>query len=149
MLPCVRVRGAIAAALLGVLAVGGCASTTVPPAGAPRAASSTNAQTYDGLAPERATSTLATMHVAELPPEGIDTPRLIQQGGPFPFAQDGATFQNRERILPPAPRGFYQEYTVITPGEDDRGARRIVAAEDGGRFYTADHYDSFTEVVSG
>ena len=53
------------------------------------------------------------------------------------------------RILPPQPKGFYAEYTVVTPGEDDRGARRIVAGDDGSRFYTADHYSSFREVVSG
>ena len=75
--------------------------------------------------------------------------QLIESGGPFPYPQDGATFQNREQLLPKAPGGFYREYTVVTPGEDDRGARRIVAADDDGRFYTDDHYDSFTEVVSG
>ena len=89
------------------------------------------------------------MTVDQLPPEGIDTLVLIESGGPFPFAKDGTTFQNREGILPPEPAGFYAEYTVITPGEDDRGARRIVAGDDGARFYTDDHYSSFREVVSG
>jgi len=104
---------------------------------------------YDDLAPSGPTTDLPTMAVSELPPEGIDTLTLIRDDGPFPYDQDGATFQNREGILPQQPRGFYAEYTVITPGEDDRGARRIVAGDDGSRFYTADHYSSFREVVSG
>ena len=39
------------------------------------------------------------------------------------------------------------EYTVITPGSSDRGARRIIAGEAGERYYTDDHYDSFYVVV--
>jgi ribonuclease T1 len=141
----------IAAALLGVLALSGCASatTTDRPAGAGGQQASVGQSTDAGLAPARATTTLATMTVAQLPPEGIETLALIEQGGPFPYSKDGATFQNRERILPPQRSGFYQEYTVTTPGSDDRGARRIVAGDDGSRFYTDDHYASFREVVSG
>ena len=101
-----------------------------------------------GLAPAQPTSDLPTTTVAELPPEGIDTLVLIDQGGPFPYDQDGSTFGNREGILPPQPNGFYAEYTVVTPGEGDRGARRIVGGDDGARFYTSDHYSSFREVVS-
>ena len=104
---------------------------------------------YADLAPAEPSSDLPTMTVAELPAEGIDTLELIAADGPFPYAKDGATFQNREGILPSRPSGFYAEYTVPTPGEDDRGARRIVAGDDGSRFYTADHYGSFREVVSG
>ena len=54
-----------------------------------------------------------------------------------------AADENRERILPRQPQGYYQEYTVITPGSRDRGARRIVAGENGERYYTDDHYASF------
>jgi guanyl-specific ribonuclease Sa len=80
-----------------------------------------------------------------LPPEAIDTLRLIARGGPYPHRQDDGTFGNRERRLPPQPRGYYREYTVDTPGSRDRGARRIIA---GGQpptefFYTDDHYRSF------
>ena len=81
--------------------------------------------------------------------QAVDTLRLIGLGGPFPFRQDGATFENREGLLPPHPSGWYKEYTVVTPGSADRGARRIVAGTDGGRFYTSDHYASFREVLSG
>lgn len=78
----------------------------------------------------------------------MTTLELIDEGGPFPYERDGVTFQNREGILPSRPQGFYSEYTVVTPGSKDRGARRIVAGDDGSRFYTDDHYDSFREVVS-
>jgi ribonuclease T1 len=102
-----------------------------------------------GLAPATATTDLPTMTVGELPPEGVETLQLIEDGGPFPYSKDGSTFQNREGILPKQPSGFYQEYTVETPGSDDRGARRIIGGDDGSRFYTDDHYASFREVVSG
>lgn len=83
----------------------------------------------------------------DLPSEALDTLALIEDGGPFPFERDGITFQNRERLLPSKPRGYYREYTVITPGENDRGARRIIAGEDGELYYTADHYESFFWIV--
>lgn len=82
---------------------------------------------------------------AFLPREARDTLALIESGGPFPYRQDGATFQNREHRLPRRGSGYYREYTVETPGSPDRGARRIIA---GGEppdefFYTDDHYGSF------
>jgi guanyl-specific ribonuclease Sa len=83
-----------------------------------------------------------------LPPEAVATLEAIERGGPFPYDRDGTVFQNRERLLPERPRGYYREYTVITPGSRDRGARRIVA---GGQppeayYYTDDHYRSFRRV---
>ncbi len=84
---------------------------------------------------------------SELPREAQRTIILIQKGGPFPFERDGIVFQNRERILPQKPRGYYREYTVITPGADDRGARRIIAGQAGELFYTTDHYASFVRVI--
>jgi len=82
---------------------------------------------------------------AFLPPEAHATLARIAHNGPFPHRQDGSVFHNRERLLPAKPRGYYHEYTVATPGADDRGARRIVT---GGNppevyYYTADHYQSF------
>lgn len=92
-------------------------------------------------------STLPAITLAELPPEARATIGLIDQDGPFPFDKDGSTFQNRERRLPGKPAGYYREYTVITPGSDDRGARRIIAGRSGELYYTDDHYDSFWEVL--
>lgn len=80
------------------------------------------------------------------PTEAIETLALIKQGGPFPYAKDGTVFQNREGRLPSQARGYYREYTVLTPGSRDRGARRIIAGENGEFYYTDDHYRSFMKV---
>ena len=85
--------------------------------------------------------------VDQLPPEALDTLALIASDGPFPFSKDGTTFQNREQLLPRKRGGYYREYTVITPGEGDRGARRIIAGAEGELYYTDDHYDSFSRIV--
>jgi ribonuclease T1 len=92
--------------------------------------------------------------VAELPREAVETLGRIRKGGPFPYRKDGTVFGNREGHLPRRPRGYYAEYTVPTPGERDRGARRIVAgrggsgdfASSGEYYYTADHYNSFRRI---
>lgn len=80
-----------------------------------------------------------------LPPEAAQTLALIARGGPFPHRQDGGVFGNRERLLPPRPRGYYREFTVDTPGLGHRGARRIVTGGDPPLeyWYTDDHYASF------
>ena len=61
---------------------------------------------------------------------------------------------DRDRLVaacPAKPRGYYREYTVRTPGERSRGARRIVC---GGKpaspeacWYTDDHYSSFRRII--
>ncbi|MFB7292658.1 ribonuclease domain-containing protein [Actinacidiphila glaucinigra] len=121
----VRRATAIAAVLLGCLALllGGCS----PPATEPVAA-------------------VPTVSVASLPPEARETLRLIDAGGPFPYAKDGTVFNNFEGLLPAHPRGYYHEYTVPTPGTQDRGARRIVTGSGGEAYYTDDHYQSFRAV---
>ncbi len=85
---------------------------------------------------------------AGLPPEAVATLDLILAGGPFPYRKDGTTFQNRERLLPAQPRGYYREYTVPTPGSRDRGARRWVVGGDPPEvfYYTEDHYRSFRRI---
>lgn len=97
---------------------------------------------------------MATVQYAALPKEAQAVIRMIQNRSDFPHRQDGQTFSNRERILPSQPRGYYQEYTVPTPGADNRGARRIVSgqgstgdnATSGEYYYTSDHYRSFSRV---
>ncbi len=85
--------------------------------------------------------------VQELPRQGQDTLALIASAGPFSSNRDGISFGNRERALPKAPRGFYREYTVRTPGVRNRGARRIVCGGDqraaDACYYSDDHYQSF------
>ncbi|WP_327352350.1 ribonuclease [Streptomyces sp. NBC_01304] len=79
-----------------------------------------------------------------LPSQAHDTLDLIEANGPYPYPQDGTVFQNREGVLPSHAAGYYHEYTVITPGSDNRGARRIVTGEANQEdYYTADHYASF------
>ncbi|MFM9628137.1 MULTISPECIES: ribonuclease domain-containing protein [Streptomyces] len=88
----------------------------------------------------------ATVRVSQLPAEARRTLDLIDAGGPFPYAKDGAVFGNFEGLLPRHERGYYREYTVPTPGSHDRGARRIVTGQGGEIYYTDDHYDSFRAV---
>ncbi|WP_030778264.1 ribonuclease domain-containing protein [Streptomyces sp. NRRL S-920] len=85
-----------------------------------------------------------------LPAQAHDTLDLIKAGGPYPYPQDGTVFQNREGVLPRQGSGYYHEYTVVTPGSADRGARRIVTGEKSQEdYYTADHYASFALVDHG
>lgn len=105
-----------------------------------------------GLRPADRASTVSSQAglpvraLSELPPQAAQTWRLIQAAGPFPYRQDGVTFGNRERRLPSRPSGFYHEYTVPTPGESDRGARRLITGGSAELYYTADHYVSFVMV---
>ncbi|MFF3312439.1 ribonuclease domain-containing protein [Streptomyces sp. NPDC002952] len=129
------------AGLLVCLAVllAGCspADTGTPPDAAPSPAVSTPA--WAGHLP--------AVPESRLPAEARETLVLIDRGGPFPYAKDGAVFGNFERELPARPRGYYHEYTVRTPGESDRGARRVVTGQSAEFYYTDDHYASFRAVL--
>jgi len=111
---------------------------------APSSASAKGLQDAAGVVTE-------TVRLVNLPKEAQTTERLIRSGGPFPHDKDGVVFGNRERILPKHQRGFYREYTVITPGSRNRGARRIVcggaiAVNPDACFYSDDHYASFRRI---
>jgi ribonuclease T1 len=98
--------------------------------------------------PETAVTGADAIALSALPRAGRDVYQRIGEGGPFAYSKDGTVFGNRERLLPAHKRGFYREYTVPTPGERDRGARRIVCGGKDVRqpetcFYTQDHYRSF------
>jgi ribonuclease T1 len=113
------------------------------------------AQARDGgFAPGRQQlqATGDSIALAELPAQGQRAYEAILNGGPFRYGKDGTVFGNRERLLPPARRGHYREYTVPSPGSRDRGARRIVCGGERGAapeacWYTADHYASFRRIV--
>jgi len=94
-------------------------------------------------------SSLPEVRESALPAEARNTLALIRAGGPYRYSQDNQTFGNFERILPRKDRGYYREYTVPTPGESDRGARRIVAGDDGEKYYTDDHYETFRFIAEG
>ena len=89
---------------------------------------------------------MATVGLSALPIDARRTIALIQAGGPFPYPRDGAVFRNAEGLLPKERSGYYHEYTVPTPGESERGARRIITGTDAQFYYTADHYESFKRV---
>jgi ribonuclease T1 len=95
---------------------------------------------------------LQTVTLTALPAQGRDMMALIEKGGPFKYDKDGTVFGNREKLLPARQRGYYREYTVRTPGDSSRGARRIVCGGQQPRapdacFYTDDHYASFRQIV--
>ena len=90
---------------------------------------------------------LPTVELDDLPPEAEDTVELIDSDGPYPYDKDGSTFGNFEGLLPDHQRGYYEEYTVETPGSNDRGARRIILADDGTLYWTDDHYESFSRIT--
>lgn len=114
----------------------------------------TNASDTSGpAAPAAQVAGVPTCSLTSLPPEAAVTLRVIHAGGPFPFPRnDGVVFGNREGHLPDQTRGYYHEYTVITPGAKNRSTRRIIT---GGApltnplqyFYTGNHYDSFCLVT--
>ncbi|MER6183508.1 ribonuclease domain-containing protein [Streptomyces sp. NPDC001652] len=110
-----------AAAVLSALLVGGTVATASPAAAA-----------------------VGSICYSALPSQAHDTLDLIDQGGPYPYSQDGTVFQNREGVLPSQSSSYYHEYTVITPGSSTRGARRIVTGQKTQEdYYTADHYVTF------
>jgi ribonuclease T1 len=136
------------AALLAAWMIGQGAADLLP--GTPRVPSSpvvAHAPSGRIASATDAVSGLPTVALKALPPEARATIDRIAAGGPYPFDQDGAVYQNRERNLPARPAGAYREYTVVTPGSPDRGARRIVAGDRGELYWTADHYASFARIV--
>lgn len=116
-----------AAAVLSALLVGGTVATATPAAAA-----------------------VGSICYSDLPSQAYDTLDLIDAGGPYPYSQDGAVFQNREGVLPSQSSGYYHEYTVITPGSSTRGARRVVTGEETQEdYYTSDHYATFDLINFG
>ncbi|MCZ0986050.1 ribonuclease domain-containing protein [Streptomyces diastatochromogenes] len=116
-----------AAALLSALLVGGTVSATTANA-----------------------ASVGSICYSALPSQAYDTLDLIDQGGPFPYSQDGTVFSNREGVLPKQSSGYYHEYTVKTPGSSTRGARRIVTGEETQEdYYTSDHYATFDLIDFG
>jgi ribonuclease T1 len=160
-----RNRSVVAVVLTGLVAVALFASggaglleslTGSPtPAASPSAAPASGApapgpSTVPGPAAAPANASgLAAISESALPVEARKTLALIRKGGPYSYSQDDQAFGNFERILPRKASGYYREYTVPTPGESDRGARRIVAGAGGEKYYTQDHYDSFKFIAEG
>lgn len=64
------------------------------------------------------------------------------------FANDGATFLNKEGRLPSAADpNYYTEHVIRTPGINNRpGPQRLITGKGGEAYYTGNHYKSFTKV---
>lgn len=85
----------------------------------------------------------------------------VYYGRPLQYPKDGVVFANREGLLPPQPKGYYREYTVMPPqgspsqitvGDEDftispangtRGAERLIIGGGVEAFYTPNHYKTF------
>ncbi|GGS03511.1 ribonuclease [Streptomyces aureoverticillatus] len=126
--------------LLGAVLI--CLAVLVPGCGTER-----QGATGDAVSTPAWARGMQTVEAGRLPAEARRTLRLIDEGGPFPYRKDGSVFGNFEGELPREARGYYREYTVRTPGERDRGARRIVTGREGETYYTDDHYASFRAVL--
>ena len=131
--------GVLAVTLLGVVGIGllgaGGGSTARSASPSPSAGSQTPRSGLPGIA------------VADLPKQARDTLALIDRGGPYPYSQDNTVFGNLERVLPERPKGYYREYTVVSPGSSSRGTRRLVVGAQGDIYFTADHYQTFRQVL--
>ncbi|WP_145789821.1 ribonuclease domain-containing protein [Kitasatospora atroaurantiaca] len=128
-----------AAAAYALLGNGKPASTPVKPSATARATAAAGAWLP-------ADPAMADVCRSRLPSQARDTLTLIAEGGPYPYRSDGVVFENRESRLPRHPKGYYHEYTVVTPGSEDRGTRRVVTGTVGEEYWTADHYNTFQEI---
>jgi len=102
--------------------------------------------TYSAAPLQGGLENLSVISVAELSAEARDTLHAIKEGETFPYPRDGAVFNNFERVLPEHQRGYYHEYTVITPGMNNRGVKRIVCGPLPECYFTADHYQTFKRI---
>ncbi|WP_405004476.1 ribonuclease [Kitasatospora purpeofusca] len=136
----------------GSTATGPAAASTAPVAPKPSAprpsAPATPPATAAGAGWVPTDPALADVCRTRLPDQARDTLGLIAKGGPYPYRSDGIVFENRESRLPRKTSGYYHEFTVVTPGSGDRGARRVVTGDSGEQYWTADHYSTFQEIDS-
>ncbi|MFF5706394.1 ribonuclease domain-containing protein [Streptomyces sp. NPDC012794] len=133
-----RALGALFLCAALTAALAGCGAKDAP-ARLPSAASTAAAPAWAEGMP--------TVRADALPPQAREVLALIDKGGPYAHRQDGTVFGNFEKVLPKRERGYYHEYTVRTPGERGRGARRIVTGQGGEFYYTDDHYETFKAVL--
>lgn len=97
----------------------------------------------------QATTVSLTGHTTEqaavtVPQKAYTVADYVAKNGKAPQGYVGGTvFQNREGLLPQGVA--YKEYDVNPKvSGQNRGAERIVLGNDGSRYYTGDHYASFT-----
>ncbi|QNK64499.1 hypothetical protein H7F33_08480 [Pedobacter sp. PAMC26386] len=90
-------------------------------------------------------STNAKAVAATVPQKAYTVADYVAKNGKAPQGYVGGTvFQNREGLLPGGVA--YKEYDVNPKvSGQNRGAERIVIGSDGSRYYTGDHYATFTK----
>jgi ribonuclease T1 len=136
-----RLAELLLVALLLAACGGGAAPTTPPPTPVPTPTPTAAPPTLP------AGFTGETITADALPLPAKHTLQLIATGGPYPYAEDGIVFENREGLLPKQKKAYYHEYTVETPGAGDRGPRRIVTGAGGEAYFTEDHYETFIFIL--
>ncbi|MGX7760971.1 ribonuclease domain-containing protein [Streptomyces angustmyceticus] len=143
-------RFGAAGALASALLIGGTAVSATPALATTPTTPTAASYAATAHAPSAHVADVGKVCYSKLPSQAHDTLDLIAKGGPYPYPKDGTVFDNREGILPSQSADYYHEFTVVTPGSPDRGARRIVAGEKKEEdYYTADHYKTFDLVDRG
>ncbi|MBB5635890.1 ribonuclease T1 [Pedobacter cryoconitis] len=118
-----------------------------------RGAHSSNDQTISAQQNKTAISTLSStdtdaednIKVAGVPQKAYTVAAYVAKNNKAPQGYVGGTvFQNREGRLPPGVA--YKEYDINPKVRGkNRGAERIIIGADGIRYYTGDHYKTFTK----
>ena len=147
---------ALLAALILSLALTACGAPAAEGSGADRdVPAEADLPEYGGYYYDVENAVLYLAVYGELPPNYItkkEARDLGWEGGSVEKYLPGAAiggdrFSNREGLLPEAPGRSYTECDIDTDGYHSRGARRLIFSDDGLYFYTADHYESFTELT--
>ncbi|MGH3995818.1 MAG: ribonuclease domain-containing protein, partial [Pseudonocardiaceae bacterium] len=68
-------------------------------------------------------------------------------GIPMHYPEDGNAYRNENKVLPYRPTGYYHEYVVPDATAVDKGPIRLVVGELGERYYSVDHYGSFSVIT--
>ncbi len=100
-------------------------------------------------------STLKTQKFSDLSKEAQQTIKQIETGKPENLKSlNPHVFENRpvsgKSLLPKSsdPK-YYAAYDVKVSGQSTRGTNRVVAGKGGERYYTSNHYRSFTRIRGG
>ncbi len=172
------------------VSVAGLSGATSPAAGLKPGADITALGSLISLSPSPTVPPAPAVQKAEVAPSAPETAKAIEPGRDLspkvedpvrvnailklvsdiynnvhlPYAQDGSTFTNREKILPIKPSGFYKEYTLLTgdaphtvvigghtyhvaPDQGARGSERVVIGGGAELYYTPDHYARFIRLT--
>lgn len=102
--------------------------------------------------PVRSTPKERKKETRGVPDYALEVLTYVRKHGEAPDGYvGGRTFQNRERRLPQTDaqgqRAKYREWDVFPKQRGkNRGAERLITSEDGGAWYTRDHYKTFKKI---